>query len=251
MQIKKTWAIATLILLFCISTTSQAIPIFQVRGISLNTGGMTVGAQGPTSSFLNFDPFDPTLGTLDSVGLSMQVTLTTILNTAQNFIQGGTGSAIPFPYQVTGSTKFELGPLSPVSLLIPFEDPNPYTASGVGEVFTSTDNLTSNVLFDSTSDFVGIVFDGRGTMSGLRSDFIQTLPGLDLIFQPTISGSYIGTSPIPSTVSIFGAGTIILQYNYTPFSTSTPGGTVPEPTPIALLASGLLGFGYLRRRRLS
>ncbi|MDF1645220.1 MAG: PEP-CTERM sorting domain-containing protein [Pseudomonadales bacterium] len=60
-----------------------------------------------------------------------------------------------------------------------------------------------------------------------------------------ISFDFIGNTDQPWTDEAFGLDNIVVSTN------AVSGGNVPEPSSIALIALGLLGFGASRRRRMS
>lgn len=198
---------------------------------------------------IGVSPFDPTLGTLDSVNVTISGVLS-VSGLAPALPSGVPGQFLPYFYRVFVGQDFSgLG-----GSYFDFQQPADFSfngsTSGTGENFTLTRAFSYSFTFTSTTDLVGFAFfSSTGpnspppSVNGLRSDFVESLasPNQILLTHTATGMALNGLVPIPMNWNSEGALTI--QYNYTPVP-------VPEPAAFALLAVGIgvLGAGRLRRR---
>lgn len=192
------------------------------------------------SGFAGFPEFDPTLGTIDEIGIEIAGTLvvTTLLAPLQTILPfvdfdasgaGGRG----FGFSGDGA-RFAL--------------PGATNPSAFPELRTLATTFALDFTVDAFSDLTGVVFSSTSSTSGTlippvaidarRSDFVEGLAPIGinevLIFRP------IGL--VATTLDI--AGAITVTYTYTPAPAPNP---VPAPGAAALLAA--LPLLLARRRR--
>ena len=198
-------------------------------------------------------PFDPSLGTLDHVLVSIDGVLTVSGTTGVN-LQGIPPAPVPFPFTVEVTQNF----LGLAGRLFSFSG-GPATfgfsgvASGAGTPFTFGTTFAYDFELNAATDAAGSVLpsfsSSDGTLVpppngvlGLRSTFVDNgIPNnvMQLIQQASVPPNQ-GQSP--TFVTAFNAGgSVEIQYVYTP-------AVVPEPGIAVLLIMGSLTAGALALR---
>jgi hypothetical protein len=202
----------------------------------------SVGFDGAFDS-LSVRRFDPELGTLDSVG----VTITGVLS-ASGLAPQVPGNVVPSFFAVSvqqtfvgvGGGFFDFG--SPATFLL--------NGSSLGEPFTLNATFTYSFRFTSLSDLVGFVIPSASgptvppvTVNGRRADFVgdPAVPGFINLTHVSAVLPITGLPPVLTSTN--SQGVIFLEYRYTPAVTPS----VPEPA-IALLVPVGLGVVAWRRR---
>jgi len=211
------------------------------------------GFSGSITDAIAVDPFDPALGTLNSINISITGALTVVGTTGLNMVVVPPGVQAPqaYGFQVTVTQLF----FGLANKYFEFEDPATFlftgNATGVGEGFAFTTNYGYGFTFNTASDFVGFVIPTTSTtfgtltpplggVSGLRSNFLDTIVPIDEIdfFQSWSSLNQSGTA-LPTVIStVNNTGLLQITYNYTP---------VPEPASWMLV---VVGAAVLAARRL-
>lgn len=185
--------------------------------------------------------FDPALGTLDSVGVTINGVLT-----VNGFVPQIQGVAIPSVFTVTveqtfagiGGDFFDFG--TPAGFLL--------NGSTAGDPFTLNAPFTYSFRFTPVTDTLGFVIPSVSgptvppvTVNGRRSDFVgdPAVPGFITLTHDATALPIVGLPPVLTSTA--SRGSVILEYRYTP---ATPP-SVPEPSTAWLLA---LGLGLAARR---
>lgn len=166
------------------------------------------------SSTMNFAEFDPSLGTLNSIGVEMESLHSNEINL------DGEGSP------VTASLSYIM------LLAIADDDPFNFSVLGSPSISCSSDcpqTHSGGGLFNATVTFfpVSLTFD----------DFI----GLGTVpVKSELSLTYLNSGL--GDANFHWDGDVTVTYDYTPFA------PVPAPAGLALLGIGLAGAGLARRR---
>jgi hypothetical protein len=182
---------------------------------------------------LTFTGFNTSLGTLVSVELSFStsVSITDQVNnttgTSQNVGSPTSETATATVTANAGSGATQLS--ANATLTTPGFSGS--VAAGINNVGTASDSdLLSNV----------------ASLTSPSTDLTPYIGGTNLI-TVTVDASGTQGGSVPEFVYTGNAGTadatVTLEYDYTQAS------PVPEPSSVALLVSGILGFGLIRRRR--
>src|SRR5258707_212380 len=188
-------------------------------------------------NILGIKPFNPALGTLKSVGVTLAGTVTANINVLPCGSQG------PCPYELSLDQNF-------FGLLPGFfsfgTDAN-FIFSGVDP--TIVENYIYTFTFNASTDLLGFVVpdtlsSGSGTLvppgfvDGKLSNFLPSIVAFNEIDESlkvgTLSGATLG--------SLSDQGGLIILYNYTP--------PLPEPSSLLLLASGLSALIFRGRIQL-
>ena len=190
-------------------------------------------------TFLTLTPFDPALGELDEVRVSIQGTLATTF--ALPTIQDGFGQPLPFDYGAFVDQDF----FGLAGRYFEFSSPARAILSASGP---ADGGLASIVLpfslaftFGELGDSLGFTFPSGvagvlppPTIVGSRARFLAGGPidqlAIALVAQP------VGAAPVVSATS---SGVMHLEYNYTP---------VPEPGGAVGIGMALAALAALRRR---
>ncbi len=218
------------------SYMSAALAVLTGAGMLMGGAGLAEAGQDFTlsngiqaSQTLNFDKFNTSLGTLNSVDITLSNSITG--GVASVSITGGEGGTISD--EVSG-TLLITGPGATTLFSAASSESASCSFNGPGSCSNSGDQ--SNPTFDPnpatvTTDL--LAFEGTGTF-GLNASLN------DVQENPTSDG--IGISPQYSFTYLW-SGTIDVTYNYTPTVEA------PEPASFALLATAVGGLGLLTRRR--
>jgi PEP-CTERM motif-containing protein len=225
---------------------------------ALRTADAQVILTGNNFSASNFDaigvsPFDPALGTLNSVNVTINGRLTVTGNTSPWFVQSGF-ALVPQPHAYFVSVTQDFFGL--IGKYFEFDGNALFAfqglATGQGEAFAFVTDFTYGFTFTAATDLAGGISPSfsntSGTLtpptgvSGLRADFHKTIAPIDEIdIVQTWSGLTI--APTPLTIgSVLTQGALLLQYNYTPTA-------IPEPQTYAMLMAGVALLGFVARRR--
>lgn len=204
---------------------------------SLETVSIGLGALGGPS-FLT--PFDHTLGTLQSVQVSILGAVTATIATTFD----AAPIPIPVPFSVgVDQTFFGIPGNAFFSFLQPATFVFSGTGSGLGELQTLTQPFDYEFTFNAFANLVGqtsVGFSGPlippgiafGNFAGFTDTFSPLLQEFELIEPSTTYPSVGGT-----LVSWSNQGAITVQYDYVP-----AGAPMDEPSTLLLLGAGFLGL---------
>ena len=210
------------LLLACAVGTAQAGSLTQ----TLSAPAATV----PTSDTFLFNQFNPSLGTLTSVDLSLtsnivaDVSVLNSLTTAQGFTNAM--ASVPFgvtgpdgiSFSLTASTPGQSSPpLAPVAAGADVALPGSAVTASVATTLSSPGEIASYI-GTGINDLAFVFTVGAGTFS---------ITAANGVF---VSGSATADA------------TVVLTYNYT-------SATVPEPSSAILAAIGIVGVAALGHRR--
>jgi hypothetical protein len=192
---------------------------------------------------IGLTPFDHTLGTLTSVGITINGELISQVHTFPNF--DGFGNPVPIPFTVFLDQNF-FG--VPDHAFFGFVNPAVITlnglGSGVGEQQTIVTPINYGFHFDSSTDLLGLTsVPGVGLASGTLAGFTDTFSPVMFELLTTFQ---FGTTGGASLISSQTTGAIIVEYDYTPAAPAS----VPEPGTALLLGAGLAGVLSARARKL-
>lgn len=233
---------------FLLLGLAPAAPAAQVSFVS--------GFSGSSFDFIGVTPFDPALGTLDSVQVSIDATLTVAGVTPSQIIMiGPVPTPVPYTYQISVAQDF----FGLIGKYFDFDSNARFgfsgATSGAGTLpFAFATDFSYDFSFTATTDLSGFTFptfsSSFGTLvpptsiSGTRSDFLETFVPIDEVdlvqnWSSQTAGASFATVQINA---VHAGGSLTLLYNYT--------APIPEPQTYALLLAGLalLGFASQRRR---
>ena len=217
---------------------------------------------GPSGMFGSFGvtPFDPTLGTLNSISIDITGVLRVQVFAPQNLVMAGFGlTPQPYSFGVDVEQTF----LGELDKYFEFNGPAWFHLTGntigTGELVTLSTLFTYGMTFSASTDLTGgltvpSVSSSVGTLippvgvTALRSDFVETIIPHDVIdlFQ-SITFSGVLPSLTPTLQQLSADGSFIMTYNYTP---ATPqAAPVPEPAAMLLVGCGLAVRARRRMKR--
>ena len=204
---------------------------------------------GPSAA--SFAPFDPALGTLDKVTVSVVGTLVLQGTTAPNLSQPG---SVPVPFPVSAVVDQDFLPVGVGGLGFQASSRAKFflngIAPGTGGLVTLSRPFTYDMVFDDLADLIGFDipdFSGADvppvSMIGVRAAFLELPPPFDGFPIEISVLDLVGTLTGFISATASSAGSMVVTYTYT-----TPPVDVAEPGTLGLLAFGALGLLRLRRR---
>ena len=206
--------------------------------------------QAPTSPIF-FNSFDPNLGTLNHVELTLSGQIVITVETPPNL--SPTGAPLPYPFQVRleqsleGQGDFDVGFLFDALYIAPVQ-----VASGAGGPVQIIRPFLFSVDFDATTDLTGLstpLFIGPDVVPlvfGRREDFVSAIPGVStplLAIHELVPVVLFSGGP-PVTPLVLPNGTnfnAALRYDYTPVVRAS------EPATLLLLSLGLALAAHRRK----
>lgn len=181
---------------------------------------------GNPAGIVTVSPFDPALGTLDSVDVLVSGTLTAGVVTPPFFL--GPGILTPYSFGIQVSQDFS----GLAGRYFNFEPPAEFLfadlmASGAGDPVPIVSDFTYGFSFTDVTDGAGAAVptssSSFGTLTppaqvrGTRADFLLGPPSVDQIRLDQTWQVTFSSGPTPAVSSVAAQGSIQITYNYTFF----------------------------------
>lgn len=215
---------------------------------------------GTAFDAVHVDPFDGTLGTLDSIDVDISGSLTVVGITGQQMIPvGNLLSPIPYNYQLDVTQTFQ----GLANQFFHFNGPAtfnlPGIASGGGEAFAMSTSFSYTFTLNAFSDLAGftvpvtsssagVLIPPAAGVTGLRSHFVDGFSPLEEIdfFQTQATVAAFGALTSPFVIANTSTnGLLQITYDYTPAPVVA---AVPEPGTITLVGAGLAALARRRKK---
>jgi hypothetical protein len=218
------------------SNVGVALAIMTGTGVLLGGAGaaeaqvpFSLDTAGTTSESLTFNQFDPSLGTLTGVEITLADSATA--GSAFSSITGGEGT-------VTASLSGALDITAPGGAT-PFSETTSVFATctvSIGNTCSNGPNAQNDPTFTpnpvtDTTDLAAFV--GLGT--------VDLVANIDSVIN---GNTHLGSGTPTTTDNLTWSGDVSVTYQYTADSTG-----VPEPASLTLFGMGIGGLGFLRRQR--
>lgn len=251
-------------LLLSISSSRAALVTESVSfNVKTSSIGTSIGSQGFNLDVVSLNPFDSSLGQLDSVNVSIFANLLITGTTGLNYFSTPIGVNVPVPYIISPTAQIRIYGQNDYFETTSID--RLYSSSALGgtghPIVPIAGQLNSRFTIDEITAAGGKPLPGTGGLggvplsvplvSGAHSDFLDTGITSDLLLislQLSFRSSAFAVIRTLTKLEAMFTGQTTVEYHYTPLTEPLP--AVPLPAAIYLFGAALVGlFGFHHRKQ--